>query len=289
MTQFDMIQACLLYIEDNLTEDLDLEKIAGYFHFSPFYFHRLFSSIIGQPLKQYIQGRKLNKTLLQIKRSDQSFTRIASDLNFTSATSFSRAFKHQFGYRPTQVRQDPILVTSQPMPKVVRRQMKNLNGDIVTDFSLDIQNAFQLSGLVFQVDITTDNYPALFEAKFTSLLSAIGKEGQKIPGYVVYSDCSKDQKQFNVIIGIPIIFSTDLPNFYTISVPTMQTAKFMYSGELYEMDQVLNSDWARFLRISRLAYQEGAIRMIQRFDDIYDLANRYQLIVPIEGNELDQV
>jgi len=45
------LQKALDYIEDNLEEDINYEKIAKELGISSFYFHRIFSSIIGTVMK----------------------------------------------------------------------------------------------------------------------------------------------------------------------------------------------------------------------------------------------
>ena len=53
------LQKALDYIEDNLEEDINYEKIAKELGISSFYFHRIFSSIIGISPAEYIRNRRL--------------------------------------------------------------------------------------------------------------------------------------------------------------------------------------------------------------------------------------
>jgi AraC-like DNA-binding protein len=55
---------------------------------------------------QYIQSQRLLEahTILTDPANTQSITTLAEDLCFADASSFSRAFKREFGYRPSDVR-----------------------------------------------------------------------------------------------------------------------------------------------------------------------------------------
>ena len=281
-----VIEESLDYIEANLESDLSLDHLARHFNFSKYYFHRLFSAVMGLSLKQYILNRKLNASLFLIKQTDQSLTEIGSQLDFSTPAAFSRAFKRQYDVSPSSLRKSPDLLKPVGLPPIVQRPIKHLNGDLVTDFSIEQVPAFQVSGLVFRVDITTMDYIQTIQGKFSELLAALGSERDR-PGYVIYSDCSPDQTVFNVIVGVKGQLSLDLPMFFSVDIPEILGAQFTYSGELYYMSEVLNSDLARFLRIARVEAAQHDIHMIQHFESIHDLSSSYQLFVPIKEDEWD--
>ena len=281
-----VIEESLDYIEANLESELSLDHLAKHFNFSKYYFHRLFSAVMGLSLKQYILNRKLNASLFLIKQTDQSLTEIGSQLHFSTPAAFSRAFKRQYDVSPSSLRKSPDLLKPVGLPPIVQRPIKHLNGDLVTDFSIEQVPAFQVSGLVFRVDIMTMDYIQTIQGKFSELLAALGSERDR-PGYVIYSDCSPDQTVFNVIVGVKGQLSLDLPMFFSVDIPEILGVQFTYSGELYYMSEVLNSDLARFLRIARVEAAQHDIHMIQHFESIHDLSSSYQLFVPIKEDEWD--
>ena len=59
MNSFTQISQALKYIDTHLDEQLYLEKLSEQFFFSPFYFHRLFSAIVGKSLAAYIRDRRI--------------------------------------------------------------------------------------------------------------------------------------------------------------------------------------------------------------------------------------
>ena len=48
------------YISDHLAEPLPLEKLARLAHFSPFHFHRVFRSIVGEPVHAFVKRLRLD-------------------------------------------------------------------------------------------------------------------------------------------------------------------------------------------------------------------------------------
>lgn len=123
---------------------------------------------LGIPLKQYILNQKLNASVHQIKHRSYTLTEIGSHFDFSTPAAFARAFKRQYAISPSALRKSPDLLKSEVVPAVIQRPIKNLNGDIVTDFTLEQQTAFHVSGIVFQVDITKIDYVATIQAKFSA-------------------------------------------------------------------------------------------------------------------------
>ncbi|WP_235949828.1 helix-turn-helix transcriptional regulator [Paenibacillus apii] len=158
MDQYEVIESSLIYIENNLDQSLTLESVANTFNMSKYYFHRLFSAMMGCSLNNYILSRRLNASLPFIQTDHLPLTDIAYMLNFGTQSSFNRAFKRQYGIAPSSLRVKNLNILQSPVPSVVKRPIKNINGDIVTDFTLTELKSIRLSGIAFEVDLATDDY-----------------------------------------------------------------------------------------------------------------------------------
>lgn len=91
------------FIEKNLENELQLEQLAGVANFSSFHFHRIFSSIVNEPLNQFIQRLRLEKAASQlISNPKKTITRVAYDCGFGSSSSFARAFKEYYSVSPSK-------------------------------------------------------------------------------------------------------------------------------------------------------------------------------------------
>ena len=55
------------YIKDHLAEPLPIDKLARLAHFSPFHFHRIFRSIVGEPLHACVKRLRLERAIQHIR------------------------------------------------------------------------------------------------------------------------------------------------------------------------------------------------------------------------------
>ena len=86
------------YIERHLDEDLSLEQLAGVACFSPFHFHRIYRTLCGESLGQFIQRVRLQKAAtLLLANPEESVIGIALDCGFSGAAVFARAFQKFYG------------------------------------------------------------------------------------------------------------------------------------------------------------------------------------------------
>ncbi len=94
------------YIEKHLNEDLTLDKIAQIACFSPFHFHRIFTTITNETINGFIQRIRIEKAAQQL-RSDKevSISEIACNCGFGSAAHFSRTFRKYFGLTAKEFRE----------------------------------------------------------------------------------------------------------------------------------------------------------------------------------------
>ncbi|UUX34119.1 helix-turn-helix domain-containing protein [Fundicoccus culcitae] len=286
MDPYELIEASLKFIENNVEEPLSLNDVAQYFNYSKFYYHRLFTAIMGIRFNDYVLSRRLNRAVKLIQMTDWNITTITNQLNFSTPSAFTRAFKKYYHLTPSELITKPTEIMTTDIPPLIRRPLKNINGDIVSNFSIIQLESFKVSGLVFQVDLAVDDYRLKITQHANQFLALLDPKLQS-PGYVIFSECMPQSTTFNVIIGIDREFKLDLPYFFTVEVPDLLMASFNYTGNLLEMETVLQSDYARFLKITKQESGNADINMIQRFDNIHDLYQPYQLFVPIKANELD--
>jgi AraC family transcriptional regulator len=97
------VNRVLDYIKDHLTEPLSIEELARLAHFSPFHFHRIFRSLVGEPLHAHVRRLRLEKALFHMQHGPRvTLTTIAMQAGFASSPDFSKAFKQAYGFRPSQ-------------------------------------------------------------------------------------------------------------------------------------------------------------------------------------------
>ena len=95
------IEELLRYINHNLTEDLSIETLARKYYLSKYHMMRKFKEETGYTIHNYIISKRL--LLARTKISEGTPILKAAQLSgFSDYTTFSRAYKKQFGTAPSQ-------------------------------------------------------------------------------------------------------------------------------------------------------------------------------------------
>jgi AraC family transcriptional regulator len=92
------------YIEDNISEVITLSDIAAVSDMSKYHFHKIFKSITGETVADYIKRVRLEKSADMLIRTSNSMTLIAYESGFSSSSVFSREFKRKYSISPRDFR-----------------------------------------------------------------------------------------------------------------------------------------------------------------------------------------
>jgi AraC family transcriptional regulator len=286
MTYDAIIEESLEFIEANLSEPLNLEIVSAHSHLSKYYYHRLFSAVLGCSLNQYVLSRKLNRAIQWIQETDFSLTEIAYQLDFGNQASFIRAFKNQFGFPPNDLRKRGKHLDVESMPQIVKRPFKNLKGDILTDFTLLPFETKTITGIAFEVDLSKPDYKADIRG-FAQMLNAEIAGSDLRQRYMIYSNCQPGTSQFKALYGVEGTFKSSLQNVFTVEVEEIFCARFKYQGDLLEISDIFVSDFMRFIKVTKLDSQDNHIELIQMFDVDDEAMTDYEIWVPIEKTKED--
>lgn len=113
----DRVNRAIDFILQNLDKPLRLEVVARAACFSPFHFHRVFRSLVGESLNEFVKRVRLERALLLMSQRDwkrtttkrrqqrpqrPSLTDIAFACGFASSSDFVRCFKTRYGAPPSR-------------------------------------------------------------------------------------------------------------------------------------------------------------------------------------------
>lgn len=104
LTYQQRINLVLRHIEQHLDSRPDLEELARIACFSPYHFHRIFSSMVGESVAAYIRRLLLERAAMQLGHSPESVTQIALGAGYDSVDAFTRAFRAHMGMLPSEYR-----------------------------------------------------------------------------------------------------------------------------------------------------------------------------------------
>jgi len=94
------LRRVLAYIEDHLTEEITVSDLASIACLSVFHFTRAFAASTGAPPHCYVKGRRLERAKKLLTAGKLSLSEIAFDCQFSSQSSFTRAFRRATGVTP---------------------------------------------------------------------------------------------------------------------------------------------------------------------------------------------
>ena len=99
-----MIHQAELFIKDNLSEPLSLERVAGHLHITTRHLTRLFRNFGHQSFVHYVQEQRVQKAKNLLLNTDHQIKQIATLCGFESVHYFTRVFTSKLGVTPARFR-----------------------------------------------------------------------------------------------------------------------------------------------------------------------------------------
>lgn len=93
---------------DNITNEIDLTKIAQLACCSTYNFQRMFSFIADISIVEYIRRRRLTLAALELQQGKIKVVDLALKYGYESPVSFTRAFQALHGITPTEARNSNV-------------------------------------------------------------------------------------------------------------------------------------------------------------------------------------
>ncbi len=94
----------LVYIEAHIEEEMTLDELAKISCYSPFHFHRIFQSVVGETVYQYVKRLRLERAASRLRNTTKPVTDIALEASYDTPSAFTKAFKQSMGISPKEYR-----------------------------------------------------------------------------------------------------------------------------------------------------------------------------------------
>lgn len=145
----DAIEICIEFIEKNIKNELSPEIIANECGYSVFHFSRVFNINQGITLMEYVKKRRLSLAAKDLFNGKKIID-IALEYGFQTHNGFSKAFKKEFGFSPTQY---------------LKHMDKNFGEKSIIGFgggfmkpNIIEKSAFKVAGYGIKTNVTNGNY-----------------------------------------------------------------------------------------------------------------------------------
>ncbi|HWI62855.1 MAG TPA: AraC family transcriptional regulator [Symbiobacteriaceae bacterium] len=112
MNPLKRMNDALDYIEAHLSDDVDLRTAAKIAGCSEYHFRRMFSSLAGIPISEYVRRRRLTLAAQELAGGSAKVIDVAVKYQYDSPDAFARAFQAQHGFAPSQARREGSLLNA---------------------------------------------------------------------------------------------------------------------------------------------------------------------------------
>lgn len=116
MHAWEAILDSLNYMEDHLSESMEMETLAGVASLSPYYYQRLFRRLVKKPVNEYLKLRRLAKASEALRNTKCRIVDVALDHGFSDHANFTREFRSAYGITPEEYRANPVTLNQYIKP-----------------------------------------------------------------------------------------------------------------------------------------------------------------------------
>lgn len=149
MTWLHSLQQTLDTIEEQLDQDLSIEKLAQQAYMSMFHFQRTFSLVLGIGIGEYIRHRRLSVAGEQLAANKLKVIDAALAYSYDSPESFTRAFTKFHGINPSKAAKEPALLR-RFLPMKIRI---SIEGGNMMKVRIEERSAFTIAGVKWTLNI----------------------------------------------------------------------------------------------------------------------------------------
>ena len=241
MNWIEGMSEAIAYIEENLTETLEVEEIAKRAYVSTFYFQKAFSLLCGFTVGEYIRQRRLARAGSDLISTNERIIDLALRYGFDSPDSFTKAFSRFHGSTPTAVRRNGATIKSFAPLKL----KFILEGGYLMDYKIVEKDAFTVIGSSrrFGMEEGGRLIPKFWDEHFAT---GMGKTICGMFGICVDQDLGS--KDFEYLIADKYQPGREVPpGLKTLVIPKHTWAVFPCRGPmptaLQEINKKIFSEW----------------------------------------------
>ncbi|MGZ0049873.1 AraC family transcriptional regulator [Brevibacillus gelatini] len=165
MDLLEKLNEALDYIEEHLAGEIDFKEVARIACCSEYHFKRMFSSLAGIPLSEYIRRRRITLAAFDLRDSGMKVIDIAVKYGYSSPDSFARAFFQMHGVTPSEAR-----ASGQSLKAYPRMTFHlSIKGGSAMNYRMVEKEAFRIVGLQKRVPLIYNGVNPEIAAMWASL------------------------------------------------------------------------------------------------------------------------
>jgi len=255
MKAYNHLKELLTLIESDEARKMSVTMLAKRFQLSGSHLQRLFKMTTGQPIMEYIRGRKLAASLDTLFNTQLRIIDIAHEYGFQHEQSYIRAFIKEFGSTPGKTRTTKTILPVRE--RINPENLQSLDKGMIYGPEIVMVPAFSIIGKPHIFTEFNNQRDALIPNK---LAITFAKEAQqhianmKIPlTYIGYVNETVKNDNVHNVKYMPSVIVNDLScvpdGFIGLTVPVHQYVRFRYIGEHHYEEITMLTAQSTYARI----------------------------------------
>lgn len=100
----DKLKSIIQYISAHYHEEITIDEISEFCHYSPSHFMKFFKAHTGMSFISYVNNFRVTEARAMLASTNDSILEISQKCGFTNLSNFNRMFKRKYGVSPRQIR-----------------------------------------------------------------------------------------------------------------------------------------------------------------------------------------
>jgi AraC family transcriptional regulator len=250
MNYLEQLEKTVIFIENNLSEDIKVEEIAGVAGYSYYHFHRVFEAVLGETVGNYIRSRRLNRAANDLLYTDRRILDIAITYQFNSQEAFHRAFKKTFHVSPGTYRKNRIDTFIGKKNELTLMNLRHLSKGLTIQPSIRQIEEVRLIGLRYKTTLHKNRTPDMWKV-FNLRVHEITNRIGVVKGYGICEvDPGYNLNEFNInsefshFIGTEVSSFNELPQgMETKTLVGGKYAVFTHKGKMNNLKMTYDYIW----------------------------------------------
>lgn len=252
MDWLSSMQNAINYMEDNILNEIDYDKIAKCAYSSTFHFQRMFSMLTGFTIGEYIRNRRLTLAAQELSFSNIRVTDIAFKYGYETSEAFTKAFQRLHGVTPSAARESGVKLKSFSRLSI----QITMKGDKEMNYKIIEKESFKIFGKDFKTSVINGKcykeIPEFWEKCVTEgttekIIKSAGKSENGILDAGVLFEHNPEDGSMRYMIACDIP-DTDIPEeFKVLEIPSLTWAIFEVDGnsdeDIQEVWKRIGSEW----------------------------------------------
>jgi AraC family transcriptional regulator len=288
MDSLEKMNEALKYIEENLTNNINLKEVAKIALCSEYHFQRMFVFLSGVTLSEYIRRRRLTLAAFELNNSNIRVLDLAIKYGYNSPDSFSRAFQTIHGITPSEAKNNGNSLKAYPKMSF----QLSIKGGNEMNYRIEEKEEFTIVGIMKRVPIifngVNPEIASMWQSLNENLILQLKELSNTVPLGIIsastnFSDGRMQEKgELDHYIGVAT--NRNCPdNLSKLHVPATTWAVFTSVGPFPEtLQNIWGRIYSEWFPSSNFEQKEGPEILWNESKDVTSPNFKSEIWIPVQ-------